>query len=67
MKLFNKSDRIFAVARRRISPQETFEIDDKNGAKLLELYPTEIIQLEVKKVEKPVEKEVKRPVKKIEK
>lgn len=45
MQLFNKSKRIFAVAGKRIAPEETFEVSEKDGAKLLDLYPTEIIEI----------------------
>jgi septal ring factor EnvC (AmiA/AmiB activator) len=45
MKLYNKSQRNFQLSNETIiKPNDLFEVDDKVGKKLLELYPGEILE-----------------------
>ena len=50
MQLFNKSQRIFAITGKRVAPQETFEVKEDEGKRLLKLYPNEIIEIKTQSV-----------------
>lgn len=49
MQLFNQGKRTFITIAGELKPQEVLEVEDKEGKRLVEMYPNELKALEVKK------------------
>lgn len=57
MQLFNQGKRTFVTVTGELKPQEVLEVEDKEGKRLVEMYPNELKALEVKKTDNKPKKE----------